>query len=205
MALQNFWFPSSTGGYETPAGSVRINIHYNTGAGASNTDIDCRLLKLSALDMPFEVDPSEGDFRFPAMDITFNNPPYDTTNNMFEQYSILNGSYETRLFVDFYLNGSVFWQGIIDFNQIKRSDYYLDGSTLKYRKIKLKVYDRLAYFWFNPTLDLDDVGYVDTQTLKAVIQNIITLLNIYSGDIDFDSNLKITEKCGNSYDMDDFK
>lgn len=206
MAFQNFWFPSQTTGYETHSGSVRINIHYNTGAGASNTDIDCRLLKLSPLDMPFEVSPSEGTFRFPSIDFTFNNPIYDATNNIFEQYSILNETYKNELLVDFYIDGSVFWQGIIDFSKIARSEYYLDGANLKYRKIKLKIYDRLAYFWFNAEKDLDDASYADDDLITTVITNTLALINISSGDIVYDAGKwGIDEACGNSYDSDDYK
>ena len=204
MEDENFWFPSKTGGYTTAAGSVRINIHYDKNA-ANETNIGCELLKLSALDMPFEINPSANTFRFPAITFTFYNQEYDSSNNFFEQYSILNETYKNELFVDVYIDGAIIWQGIVDFAKIKKSDYYIDGSDLKYRKISIKCYDRLAYFWFNPVLDLDDASYADDTLLKTIIQNILAEINISSGNIIFDSNISIDEPHGSSYNIDDFK
>jgi len=204
MAFQNFWFPSQTTGYDTLGGSIRFNIKYDTGAGAANTNVAALLLKMSALDMQFEVSPSNESFRHPSITLTFANLPYDTTNNLFEQYSILNETYEFELFVDLYIDGIIFWKGIIDFDKIKRSDYYLDGSTLKYRNIKIKIYDRLAYFWFNPTLDLADLSFANYDSLTDTIEAIFALIDVASGELEYDSNLgAFTEPSGTSYDYTD--
>lgn len=199
MADQNFWFPSQTGSIHTKAGNLRIKIYYDDGGGASNTDVGADVRKLSPLDIPFEISPSGSSYRLPSMQITFNNPVYDATNNVFEQYSILNGTYDKDTFIKIYLDGSEKWHGIIDFSQIKKDEYYLDGSNLKYRKVVLKCYDALAYFWWHD-VDLSDINYSDEDSIKTTIDNILAEIGIATGDIIIDSNLNVNEECGNDYD-----
>lgn len=202
MADQNFWFPSQTGSIYTPAGDLRIKIYYDDGTAASNTDVGADDVKLSNLEMPFEVDSGDQSFRFSSINITFNNPIYDSSNNVFEQYSVFNSTYNKATFVKLYLDGSEIWHGIIDFSQIKKSMWYVDGSDLKYRNLNVKCYDVLAYFWFNSTT-LSDIGYSDHDSLQTTIQNIMAEVGISSGDVILDSNYSINEACGNSYDFSD--
>ena len=201
MANQHFWFPSQAGSYSLPNGdALRIDIFYDSGAGASNTDTNAELLKLHDLKIPLEVNAANKEFRFASMDFTFANNVYDITNNIFEQYAILNNTYPLDTYIIVYIGGSEFWRGMIQFDQTLRSNYYLDGSTLKYRKIKIKAADILHYFKTHD-VDLTDISYADGQTLKTIIGNICTEIGLGATDYDLDSNIKITEDSGGSYEI----
>ena len=201
MANQHFWFPSQAGSYSLPNGdALRIDIFYDSGAGASNTDTNTELLKAHDLKIPLEVDAANKEFRFSSMDLTFANNVYDSTNNIFEQYPILNDSYPLDTYIIVYINGSEFWHGMVQLDKKLRSDYYLHGSTLKYRKIKIKSVDILHYFKTHD-IDLTNISYADGQTLKVIIGNICSEVGLGSTDYDLDSNLKITEDSGGSYEI----
>jgi hypothetical protein len=201
MANQNFWFPSQAGSYSLPNGdNLQIQIFYDDGTAASNTDTDGHILKLHDLKLPLEVDPANQGFRFASMAITFTNDIYDATNNIFEQYDILNETYSLDTYIIININGSEFWRGMIQYDKTLRADYYLDGSTLKYRKIKITCYDLLYYFKTHD-VDLTDVSYSAPIVLKTFLGQICTELGLGATDYDLDSNLKITEDSGGSYEI----
>jgi hypothetical protein len=204
MSFQNFWFPSQTGGYNSSAGSLRFNIKYSTGGAATNTDVNVDLQDISDLDLPFEVSSTTQSFRHPSLSLTFANTPYNSTNNKFEQYSILNATYKTKLLIDVYVDGSIFWKGIVDFEKVKRSDYYLDGSTLKYRTIKIMFLDRLAFFWMNPIYALTDISFADYDLFDDTLEAILALADIADTEFNWSPNVGyVSEANGNTYDHSD--
>lgn len=206
-----FWFPSQTGSIPSQAGDIRIKIWYNdAGLGSpSNTNMsDCGIIKIGAIDFPFNITPSgtvaDAEYRHASCEIVLENARYDATNNYFEQYSVLNSTYALETFVAIYKDGSEYWRGVIDFPQTKRFDYYLDGSTVKYRKVKLKLLDALYYLWSHD-VDLSDVSYSDDIVIKTLIGNICSEVGYGSTDYDLDANLKITEYSGTEHQIWDMK
>ena len=202
-ADRSFYFPSSTGGYDLPNGSlVRIKIWYNdTGLGSpSNTDMTgVSLLQLGQIKIPLQITPSgtpgSAEYRHAAMDLTLENPAYDTTNNYFEQYSILNDSYNLDTFIAIYVDGSEYWRGVIDFPQVRRFDYYQDGSSFKYRQIKIKALDALYYFWSHD-VTLADVSWDIDEPLEYNLDLIGTEAGFGGDPVLIDANLKISEHAG---------
>ena len=205
-AKRTFYFPGSGSTVYSAIGNIRVDIWYtDTGLGSPvNTDIPIPFIP-GDLDLSFEISANDNTFRHASLKLTFANISYDATNNYFEQYSILSDTYKKETFVRVWIGGSEYWNGIIDWDSIERSSWYLDGSTLKYRKVSFTVLDILAYFWINPDKTLALVSSVDNP-MTTILQDIINLIDFDDADLITDTNFKITEVHDSLVlDMDDFK
>ena len=108
MATKAFWFPSQTGSYSVKAGNVRLKIWYDNATDV-NIDTNARIKKIGALKIPLEIKPSSNDYRFGSMAIDFEN-----TANVFETQLIIQESKRDETYLDVYIEGTLFWRGILD-------------------------------------------------------------------------------------------
>jgi len=185
MAVKEWYFPSSTGNYKLPSGKdIRIRIYYNDTTSYSK-NMASQIIGIYDLKIPLEVQPSSQTFRFAFLKIEF-----DNINNEFETESILNSNKIDEIFIDIYIDNQIFWQGILDNARTQKINWYWDGSSFKYRQIRLTFLDRIAYFWKNDKT-MADASYSNTITINALFTNIANLCDINS--IYFDPNLKFTE------------
>ena len=197
MATKAFWFPSQTGSYSVKAGDVRLKIWYDYASDV-NTDTNARIKKIGALKIPLEVTPSSNQFRFGSISIDFEN-----TANIFETQSIVVESKRKETYLDIYIDGSLYWRGVIDFANISRKEYYDDSGSLKYESIVIPWFDALYSLKLNDKT-LSDASYSDEMSLETLIKNIAALIGFGSAAVNIDANIKISEACGNDYDISDF-
>ena len=197
---ENFWFPSQTGTYTLPSGdTLRICIYYDRASADANTDTDAELEKLTPLDIPLEVSSSAQSHRFSSIQFSFIN-----IDNVFETESILLDAKKNETFCDIYFNGSLYWRGLVEFNQTKKDKWYIDSGSLKYRIIKVKAYDVMSYFWKNAKT-LNDASYANAQSIKTVLEGVLGLAGFAAGDLNIDTSIDINELCGTSYDLSTLK
>lgn len=194
MAEKAWYFPSSTGNYSAPSGDYRIKIWY-TDASAYNKDMTSGIISLGDLKIPLEVDTQNSQFRFSSMKITFQN-----LNDEFETEALLDEQKQNEIFVDIYRDGSLFFQGMLDFAKNEKIDWHFSGSGFNYRNITLTVIDRIAYFWRNAKT-LDDVSYTEALTIEDLFTNIKNMISITN--LSFDSGLKFQEYAGVEYALAD--
>jgi len=202
MATRTFHFPNSTESFMVAGNTYRIEI-IHTIAGVTSYDHDCGVIPSFdefVLDLTFEISPSEQTFKFPSMKLKFFN-----LNNIFESpnpvFDWTNQEFQT--FVRVLRNGSAFWYGIVNYDSIKYNDWYLSGSTLYYRIIEFEVFDRMAYFWWNKSITMTDVGFSVEDYFYNWIDDIFDYIGMTTQSID--SNLSITEACGTIYDYAEYR
>lgn len=202
MATRTFYFPSSTSTFTVAGNTYRIEI-IHTIAGVTNYTHDCGIIPSMdefVLDLTFEVSPQDQTFKFPSIKLKFfnlnnifesPNPVFDWTNQEFQTY------------VRILRNGSAFWYGIVNYDSIKYSDWYFSGSTLYYRAVEFEVLDRMAYYWWNKTITMADVGFSVEDYFYNWIADIFNYIGMTTQSID--SNLSITEACGTVYDYAEYR
>lgn len=194
MAEVAYYFPSSTGSYTTASGSIRIKFWYT--AAAASTDVAASISKIAPLQIPLEVSP--GSFRYSHTKIKFQyNAGIETMLSNIET-----NSKQNMTFVDILIDGALYWRGLLDWESITRTDYYISGGSFSYHYIAMKIDDAMTYFWKN-NKTLSNASYSDGIIIQTLIQNIFVLLGYSSLDVVCDSNIMITENCGNTYDLSD--
>ena len=196
MAEVAYCFPSSTGSYKTAAGLVRIKFWYT--AAAASTDVAANISKMAPLSIPLEVSP--GSFRYSNTKIKFQ---YHAGIEIMLA-DIETNSKQNMTFVDILIGGSLYWRGLLDWESITKTDYYILGGSLSYRYIEMKIDDAMTYFWKNGKT-LNDASYSEGIIIQTLIYNIFNLIGFSSGDVSIDSNIYISEESGNTYNLGSLK
>ncbi len=187
MAAVNFHFPSSAGNYKTPVGNVYFLIWYDDTTG-SDTDVNLDALKIGKLKYKIDVDISKQKQRFSSIAISFENK-----NNFFETSGILNSAKKNAIFMEMHIDGSVFFNGVLDWNQTKKTKWVPSGGNLRYNEITLVFKDRVADL---NNYDLNDVGYAPANT----VEDLLSKLAVKAGlNLNIVGNYKITETNGRIY------
>ncbi|MFA5125346.1 MAG: hypothetical protein WC473_06040 [Patescibacteria group bacterium] len=194
------YFPSSTGYYETASGQLMIKI-WNPGI-PTNLNINAIITNIEPINIPLEIDPGENQFRYANTKITFKY--HESIELLLNNIESINA--ENKTFVDINLNGSLYWRGLVEWSNIRKSDYYIEPVTgnLKYKYITLDVNDAIMYL-AKANKTLLDASYTDNVLLVQLLKNILSEAYISSSDviIDSDNIIKIDEECGTSYGIDD--
>jgi len=194
-----YYFPSSSGAYVTAAGNVRLKFWY-TDTPDEQESINAICLKIDPINIPLEVDSGNNEFRYASTKIKFKyHANIESMLSNFESESDHNS-----VFMDIILDGSLYWRGILEWQNIRRSDYYIDDGTLKYKYITFDFSDAMAYLW-KKNKTLSDASYSDGIVIGTLLDNIFALLGFSSSDIIIDTNIKIDEDCGSSYNLDSLK
>jgi hypothetical protein len=200
MAAQYFHFPTSATTYKLPSGdTLRFRLWYDDGTALSNTDTNVKLLKCGNLDIPLEITPSSQTFRFSKIKLEFEN-----TSDRFDTGDIFDVTYSNDTYFELYLNGSLYFYGMVDFSSIKNDDWYVVGGSLKSRKISFSVNDILSYFWTRSrtftAASITGSTFIDTQ-----LEEIFADVGIASGNVNIDSNIGWTEFSGGVHTLSTLK
>jgi len=195
-----YYFPGNALHYDAKAGEIFFRIWYTFDwDNAISIDTDC--LNLESLNIPLEVDPGAKTFRYANMKVTF---AYSALIESMLADIIAQGKQEST-FIDMYIDGDIYWRGMLIWENIAKYDYYIDeSSNLSYKSITLDFNDAFYYLSKN-NKTLSDASYSDGITIQALLENIIALFEFESSDLSIDSNLCINEECGTSYDLSDLK
>lgn len=196
MAYRSIYFPSSTTGWQSPVGSIRVKFYYVYSSELSVND-DAPIIKIQPIEIPLEADPSDQTFRFDSMKITFG------YSSIFDNDAVMRYA-PNATWMDIYIDGSLYWKGLVNFDKMKKYDWFVNTSgTLQWQKVDLEIYGCFAYFWWN-NVTLADCGYTLGDTIESTLQNICAEIGISSGDVVIDSNLKIAVDYGSTeYDITD--
>ncbi len=178
MAAVNYHFPSSTGTYKTPSGNVYFLIWYDDTTG-SDTDANLDALTIGKLKYKIDVDISKQKQRFSFLSVSFENK-----DNFFETSGILNSLKKNAIFMKMYIDGSLFFDGLLDWSQTKKQKWMPVGGSLQYQEITLTFKDRVADL---NNYDLNDVGYASANTIEDLLSKLavkagltLNIINDYS-------------------------
>lgn len=200
MANQNYHFPASGQTYTLPDGrTLYINIYYDDGGAAGNTDSDTLLNKLFPLKFDMDMDLSNDELRFNYLDIEFYN-----IGNVFEDEDIINSTYDEETFIEIEIDGSLWWKGVMDQTKITKRQYRLSSGNLVYDLIKIRFIDVIKYFWDHAT-DFADFSHANGDSLDTVFQDIGAEVGLAAGEVEVSANFTYTEDSGAVYDSSDFK
>ena len=197
MGYNYYWFPSQSGAYKTPSGDVRFCIYYDTGAADAHTDTNAKLIEISPLIIPLQVESAPDTFRFSRIDLLFEN-----TNDIFETQPVLDENYTGQTFFTFYKDGAVFWRGSVDIKNSLKKEWRYDGSSLKYGLRKVRINDAFRYFLDNDVM-LSDVGVslgTSYELLTSILDKIIQKIGFAAGDYILDSGFSWSE-AGGTYNL----
>ena len=197
MAFKTFYFPAQSGHYSTKFGNLQFKIYYSNSTD-ENLDVNVDLMKMGELSIPLLITPASDEFRFSEININFRN-----NSDLFESNPIFLKEKEKETFIDIIKDGALFWRGVLNFDAIKKNEWFLDSGSLKYKKIEASFYDALYYFRLNPK-DLLDASWVNDISVKSMLENIASLINFNASDVYIDPALNFTEPCGTVYDLNDF-
>jgi len=196
---KTYWFPSQTGSYVTSSGSLRFKL-WTDSVPDTNININAHCHNVKPINIPLEVDSGNSKFRFASTKITFKyHTDIETMLSWFDSED-----YTDQIFLDIIMDGSLYWRGILNWASIRKSDYYIESGTLKYKNITFGFVDAMAYLWKN-NKTLNDASYTDGIIIGTLLDNIFALIGFSGGDVSIDSNLEIDEDCGNSYNLDALK
>jgi hypothetical protein len=193
-ANRYFWFPSQTGSYGNHA-EWRFCIYYSDSTISSpvNTNINADIIECDSLQFPFEVQPENQTVRLSTFGFTINNA-YDILTT----FAIINEDYRNKTFIKIYRNGSNYWNGLLYFDEILYSDYYVSGGILKYKKAKLSFQDSLRYYMLN-NISLEDIGYSDGIKIRDLLNYIAQGIGCTNAIIS--SFYTITDISGEQFNM----
>lgn len=201
MTTYAYWFPAPTSTYKAKVGDINFMIWYTRDYNSAvYINTDC--LDIESLNIPLEVDPSNQSFRYSNMKIKFK---YNFVIEAMLADIISQGKQNTT-YIDMLINGSLYWRGLLVWENIAKNDYYIDtNGNLLYKSITFDFNDAFYYLSKN-NKTLSDASYSDGMTIKALLQNIIALIGFDDPDyLILDSNLKINEECGTSYNLGHIK
>lgn len=193
MALVEYYFPQQGYEYQTASGKLKFRFFYeNTAAQSINTNL--HVLKISPIRIEFESKANDQTIRLPNFTLTLQG------GDFFEGTNFTNGKNKT--FIEIYKDGQLYFTGYIDFNSIQKSDYYIDNGSLKYRTIKIKIFDGIKYYYDN-NITLSDIGYTGSESLQSLVQTMLS--DFHNGNFYFTSQNIIAENCGLNYTFNDLK
>ncbi len=193
MALVEYYFPQQGYEYQTASGKLKFRFFYeDTAAQSINTNL--HVLKISPIRIEFESKANDQTIRLTNFTLTLQG------GDFFEGTNFTNGKNKT--FVEIYKDGQLYFTGYLDFNSIRKSDYYVDNGALKYRTIKLKIFDGIKYYYDN-NITLSDIGYTGSESLQSLIQTMLT--KFHTGNYYFTTQNIVAENCGLNYTLNDLK
>ena len=200
MADQTFHFPASGQTHILPDGrTLYIKIYYDSGGGATNTNTDTYLNKISPLKFDMDMDLSSDELRFNYLDIEFYN-----IGDVFENEAIINAAYDEETFIEIEIDGSLWWKGVMDQTKIIRRKYRLSSGSLVYDLIKIRFIDVIKYFW-DHAIDFADFSHANGDTMDTVFQDIGAEVGLAAGEVEVSANFTYTEDSGVTYDSSDFR
>lgn len=192
-AARKFWFPTRLT-YYALHDNFSFCIWYNDTSLSSESvsNVPAKIIQLKPLRIPLEVQPESQNVRLADFGFTITD-----AYSIFETYDILNPDYKYETYLEVYRNSTIFWTGILDWENVKKEDYYYD-SGIKYKKVSLSFIDILKYYAYQETT-LSDIGYSHGmaigQLLKAIAQN-VQLTNANVSDF-----YEIADTNGTSYSI----
>lgn len=188
MGVVYYKFPSGTTTIPTPAGEVAVWLIFERAA-TSGTVGQNEYFEISPIDYDLSFDSSSNTAKLARCTITFSNHT-GTFSNAWSMDFFDAVDDPTEIFCQVYIDGSVFFDGVIDFLNYKKSDYYYDTgtSTLKYRTVTIPFLDKVKYL---DKLTLSDVSYIDGMDVIDLIGNMATALNL---TLDYDYCDFVTEE-----------
>ncbi len=184
------------GSYSTPGGAYYFKIvvpSTSTSASTMSTPV-----RLSDLRIPFDSH-QPGEIRWSSITITF----LRASDILAVCGDILDESKKDQIRLEIYRAGSLFWNGVIDWESIKKDSWYID-SGLKYRHLSISFMDALAYFSKN-SVTLGEIGYSAYDPFSDVIGEMAVYLGMNSAAYELDPDWEITDPyAGNSYGLSEF-
>lgn len=195
MATQNLYIPSSTDAYNSPYGDIRLKLYYETSGATVSETFDAPFEFASNLTYEFRQIPDSGKVQLSSVKIRFFNK-----DNIFETHasgSIWDHADDVHeIFCDIILDGSIKWSGVVDYINMTKSRFYVDG-TLKYKYIEIPFVDKLRVL---ERYSLADAGISDGD----YIANVFFLLQSQAGLSGVDSTyvgFTFTEVNGTTYSL----
>ena len=194
MATAKLYFPSSGYDYKLKSGNYRLEFRYEN-ASTLNVDSDCEIIRIGDIKYFLGADYENPTYRYSYLDVEIEN-----ISDFFESSDFTNGS--GKLFAEIKKSGSLWFSGYIPFRNLQRLNYYRDSSgNIKYRTIKIRIYDALYYYKDN-NLTLNDVSFTDGDSLKDTLDTIVG--DVHTGTITYDSKTMISETiAGTTYTFSD--
>lgn len=195
-----YYLPGGSSYYAAKSGNIMFKIWYDedwVDEVAINTDC----LNIESLNIPLEVDTAGKSFRYANMKVTF------AYSSLIESMlsDIVSNVAKNKTFIDMYIDGSLYWRGLMIWENTSKNDYYIDSSgNVLYKSITFDFNDAFYYLSKN-NKTLSNASYSDGIIISSMLENIIAIMGFSSGDLVLDSNLSITEECGTSYDLGDLK
>ncbi|MDD5231527.1 MAG: hypothetical protein PHC43_09380 [Candidatus Marinimicrobia bacterium] len=195
-----YYFPGNALHYDAKVGEIFFRIWYTFDwDNAIEIDTDC--LNLESLNIPLEADPGAKTFRYANMKVTF---AYSALIENMLADIIAQGKREAT-FIDMYIDGDIYWRGMMIWENTKKNDYYINSSSnVLYKSITFDFNDAFYYLSKN-NKTLSNASYSDGIVISTLLENIIGLMGFSASDLMLDANLSITEECGTSYDLSDLK
>jgi hypothetical protein len=183
------------GSYATRGGNYYFKIIVPTASTANyamNTPV-----QISPLSMPFDS-AEPGEIEWSSLAMTF----LRATDISVAWGEFLDPDYKDGIRLEVYRSGSLFWNGVIDYESIQKKDWYYD-SGLKYKRLSVTFIDALAYFSKNATT-MSDISYSAYDSFGAVIGRMALKLGMNSSAYFLDTDYQIADTySGTTYDLSD--
>lgn len=182
--------------YDTKFGTVQVKFKYEHNVSLTQS-ISALITDIKPIDIPLETSAANQEMRYASTKIIFRKD--DSIGTVLDNIKI--DEKENETFVEVYVDGSIYWKGLLDFQNVEKKKYYVDDtSNLDYIELTLPVLDAMAYFDRN-SVTLSDLGYSteNSEPLKTLIETIFTEIGFGSPSID--TNLSIEEANGTTYDL----
>lgn len=192
MATWNLYCPSQAGSYSTPAGDVQLIITFEGSGAGGSVDFDSPAWFASKLNFDFSMQ-SDGKVRLSTLKLGFENR--DDIWETFQSTGVFALATDPeKVFVKIILNSATFWQGIVDYSNIEKTDYYNDGGALKYGTIIVPFVDRVRALEF---YTLDDAGISTGDSVATVLSAMASQIDLTLGSTLF--SFSFTEIGGKGY------
>lgn len=173
MPTVYYTFPANGQTLTIPSGEIQVKLIFER-AGASGSISGNEYFQVKDLDYDLSFDSSTNTAKLAKCTIEFSNH-----SGMFSNYwgvdffSVMDNKEE--VFCEIYIDSALFFSGIIDYQNYRKTDYYNDGATLKYRTISIPFLDKIK--WLD-TKTLVEASYVDGMQVSTLINNMATLLGL---------------------------
>jgi len=192
MATWNLYIPGSSSSYSTPAGEIQLILTFEGSGAGGNVDFDSQAWFASKLKFDWTMR-SDGKVRLATVKVGF-----DNHSNIWETWNS-SGVFGTAtdpelIYLTIKRDGSTFWQGIIDYQNVEKDEYWSDGGTLKYNRIYVPFTDIVRALDF---YTLDEIGVSDGDHIGSILSAMATQLGLSVNSTFF--SFSFTEIGGREY------
>jgi len=192
MATWNLYIPSQSGSYSTPAGEIQLILTFEGSGAGGNVDFDSQAWFASKLKFDFTMQ-NDGKVRLGTVKLGF-----DNHSNIWETWNSV-GVFATaddpeKIYLTIKRNSVTFFDGIIDYQNVEKDEYWDASGSLQYSKLVIPFTDKVRALEF---YSLADVGISSGDHLGTILSTMASALDltVASGQFTF----SFTEIGGRQY------